>query len=314
MNCFDSLIQLTQAKGKVALACGNFDGVHLGHQQLLSELITYCKTVGATPAIFTFDPHPRKVIGDAKSVALLTSFEHKLKLFARYGIDNIICHHFTQETAQTEAHDFAKHELINPEVCALFVGKEWRFGHKGQGSIKTLEALSLTSNFEVKHIHEIGTPSEKVSSTNIRTHLIKGEMQEAARLLGRNFSLFGQVISGEGIAQGKLGFPTANLEVKNEVTPPSGVYAGYIKIGNQTFKCIINIGYSPTFHDTVTPIKVEAHIFDFSGNLYHHEVEFEFLDFIRPEQKFESKEALINEINQNILTVKEILSKSKTSL
>ena len=314
MNCFDSLIQLTQAKGKVALACGNFDGVHLGHQQLLSELMAYCKTVGATPAIFTFDPHPRKVIGHEASVALLTSFEHKLKLFARYGIENIICYNFTLETATTQAHDFAKNELINSDVCALFVGKEWRFGHRGKGSIETLEVLSLNSEFEVKHIQEIGLATEKVSSTNIRTHIVKGEMKQASNLLGRNFSLLGQVISGEGIAKGKLGFPTANLEVKNEIIPPSGVYAGYIKVGSDVFKCIINIGYSPTFHDTITPTKVEAHILDYTGDLYHQEVELEFLDFIRGEQVFENKESLIKEINQNILTVKEILEKAKTTL
>ncbi|MCK5834255.1 MAG: bifunctional riboflavin kinase/FAD synthetase [Lentisphaeria bacterium] len=314
MNCYDSLIQLTQAKGKIALACGNFDGVHLGHQQLLSQLIDYSESVGATPAIFTFHPHPRKVIGHDKSVALLTSFEHKLKLFAQYGIKHVICHNFTLETAKTDAECFARNELINAEVCALFVGKAWRFGHRGQGSILTLESLGLDSKFEVKTITEIGTTEEKVSSTNIRKHLIKGEMKQASNLLGRNFSLLGQVISGEGIATGKLGFPTANLEVNNEVIPPSGVYAGYIRVHTAVFKCIINVGYSPTFHETVTPTKVEAHIFDFDGDIYHKEVELEFLDFIRPEQKFESKEALIEEINRNIATVKELLSKVKTTL
>jgi len=314
MNCYDSLIQLTQDKGKVALACGNFDGVHLGHQQLLRKLIDYSESVGATPAIFTFHPHPRKVIGHSKSVALLTSFNHKLKLFAQYGITDVICHNFTLETAQTDAECFAKDELINQDVCALFVGKAWRFGHRGEGSIQTLKSLGLDSEFEVKTINEIGNGEEKVSSTNIRKHLLKGEMKQASDLLGRNFSLLGEVVNGEGIAQGKLGFPTANLEVNNEVIPPSGVYAGYMRIAKTIFGCIINVGYSPTFHETVTPTKVEAHIFDFSGDIYHEEVELEFLDFIRPEQKFASKETLIQEINRNIVTVKELLSKTKTTL
>jgi riboflavin kinase/FMN adenylyltransferase len=314
MNCFDSVSELTKDVGKVALACGNFDGVHLGHQQLIKSLILYSQQNGVTPAIFTFHPHPRKVIGHEKSVALLTSFEHKIRLFKRYGIATVICHPFTQKTAKTHAIDFATQQLINPKVTALFVGKNWRFGYHGEGSIETLHRLSLESNFEVNSILEVGHTAEKISSSQIRHHILQGEMVQAAQLLGRNFSLLGQVIRGEGIAQGKLGFPTANLEVNNEVVPPSGVYAGFIKIGQQIYKSIINIGYSPTFHTRTAPTKVEAHIFNFSGDLYQQEIEFEFLDFIRPEKRFSSEECLIQEIKNNIVAVKEILSKAKTTL
>jgi riboflavin kinase/FMN adenylyltransferase len=314
MNCFDSVNELTKNIGKVALACGNFDGVHLGHQQLIKSLIHYSQQNKVTPAIFTFHPHPRKIIGHEKSVALLTSFEHKIKLFKRYGITTVICHPFTQATAQTNAIDFATNQLINPKIIALFVGENWKFGHHGKGSIKTLHQLSLKSDFQVNSITEIRNTTKKISSSNIRHHILQGEMFQAAQLLGRNFSLLGQVIPGEGIAQGKLGFPTANLEVNNEIIPPSGVYAGFIKIGQQIYKSIINIGYSPTFHTKPAPTKVEAHIFDFSGNLYQQEIEFEFIDFIRPEKKFPTKTHLIKEITNNIKTVKQILKTAKTSL
>ncbi len=276
MISFETIDALTASVGPIALACGNFDGVHIGHQHLLADLIAYCDTHTLTPAVFTFTPHPRKVINHAHSVRLLTALDHKIALLERYGIKHLVLHAFTLETAQTEPEDFVKECLVNSGVNAIFVGKEWRFGKKGKGSIETLERLSIAHSFSVKSVSEVFSDAKKASSTTVRTCINNGNMVEAAHLLGRNFTLLAEVVKGEGIAYGKLGFPTANLQVDNEVIPPSGVYAGYIKIDSQVFKCIINVGYSPSFHHEDAPVKVEAHIFDYTGNLYHHQLELEF--------------------------------------
>ncbi len=311
---FESIDELTDSVGPVAVACGNFDGVHIGHQHLLADLISYCEAHQLTPAVFTFSPHPRKVINHEHSVRLLTALDHKISLLERYGIKHLVLHTFTLETAQTEPEDFVTNSLVNSGVKAIFVGKEWRFGKRGGGTIETLQRMSLSHSFCVKSVSEVFTREQKASSTTVRSCIASGNMGEAALLLGRNFTLLAEVVKGEGIACGKLGFPTANLQVDNEVIPPSGVYAGYIKVAAQIFKCIINVGYSPSFHDDQAPVKVEAHIFDYDENLYHREVELEFLDFIRPERKFDSISELIVEIDQNIAKVKQILSEKKTTL
>lgn len=308
MNIFTDIKELTVNQGNVALACGNFDGVHLGHQEVFRQLIEFCEKSGFEPAIFCFSPHPRKVLSGDKTVKLLTSDAHKLRLFSRYGIKNVVVCEFSSAVAMMEPEAFVRSSLINSQVKAVFTGKDWRFGRSGLGDVNTLNQMSSKLNFAVCPVSEVDFGPEKVSSSNIRDHILAGELSQAEKLLGRRFSLLGKVVAGEKIAGGKLKVPTANVACENEIVPPSGVYSGFVKIEGEIHPGIINVGYSPTFHDTESPIKVEFHVFDYDSNLYQKEIEVEFVSFIRGEKKFSSIESLKREISANVVTARSILA------
>lgn len=308
MNIFTDIKELTEKQGNVALACGNFDGVHLGHQEVFRQLIEFCKKKGYEPAIFCFSPHPRKVLSGDKTVKLLTSDAHKLRLFKRYGIKNVVVCEFSRAVAMMEPELFVSHSLINSKVKAVFTGKGWRFGRSGLGNVDTLNLMSSKLGFAVCPVSEVDFGPEKVSSSNVRDHILAGELNQAEKLLGRRFSLLGNVVAGEQIAGIRLNVPTANIACENEIIPPSGVYSGFVKIEDETYPGIINVGYSPTFHDTESPIKVEFHVFDYDSDLYKKEIEVEFVSFIRGEKKFDSIESLKKEISANVVTARSTLA------
>ncbi len=308
MNVFGSVNELTASQGKVALACGNFDGVHRGHQKVFRQLMSFCKDKDITPAAFTFEPHPRKVLSGDSTVKLLTSASHKQLLLKHYGIEHIVVHKFDQETAMMDPELFVSRCLVNSDVEAVFTGRGWRFGRSGLGGVNTLLGMTEQLGFEVCPVAEVELGLEKVSSSNIRDHILGGELDEAEQLLGRRFSLLGNVIAGEKIAGEKLGFPTANMECGSEVIPPDGVYAGFVRAGDRVYPGIINVGYSPTFHEQGAPVKVEFHLFDFSADLYGQKIEVEFVRFIRGERKFDSIKDLKEEITANITLARSVLA------
>ncbi len=306
MKIFKSVAELTAAVGQVSLACGNFDGVHCGHQHILTVLKESSKKLGTTPVIFTFDPHPRKVIGSENS-SLITATTHKLELFEQYGVGHVVLYNFTRETMNISPEDFIN-ELVNDNVLAVIAGSKWRFGAKGAG---TIETLRQQKRCDVIAADEVMGGVEKISSTTIRQHITTGEMRDAKRLLGRYFSLEGKIIQGDQIASKVIGVPTANIEVRGEVLPQNGIYAGLAKLNGITYPGVINVGYSPTFHTDDAPVKVEIHIFDFDQNIYGENLEIKFVEFIRGEEKFDSTESLIKQIFADIEEAKRILEKEK---
>lgn len=312
MNVYDNINSLTADAGNIALACGNFDGIHQGHQRVFAELVTFCKKQNLKPVIFSFDPHPRKVLLGDHTVQLLTSLDHKLQLFERYGINHTVIFPFSKEVAAMSPEYFVKNCLTNSSVKAVFAGQQWRFGHRGSGNIDTLK--SLADGFSVQAIEELASVTEKISSSHIRQHLINGELQTAERFLGRRFSVLGTIVRGEQVAGRLLNCPTANLSSLNEVIPPNGIYAGFGKFDSKVYPGVINVGYSPTFHDESAPTKVEFHVFDFDDDLYGKEMEVEFVEFVRGEIKFDSVDELILEIQNDIARCRKILTNLETTM
>ncbi|MGL4854569.1 MAG: bifunctional riboflavin kinase/FAD synthetase [Lentisphaeria bacterium] len=306
MLCFASTHELISKCGQVAIACGNFDGLHIGHQKLLHTLLDFCTKNHCTPAVFTFLPHPRKVLHSNEKLELLTSHNHKLQLLERYGINHVVQFPFTSDIAKMSPEKFCL-ELITPSVKAIFAGTNWRFGSNGSGSINLLKSLENNCSTEIFAIDELTINHEKISSSNIRKHLKNGDLATVAKLLGRNFSMLGKVVKGDQIAGKTLGFPTANLAYDNEIFPPNGVYAGFMKLDHTIYHGVIVIGNSPTFNAQEKPTKIEFHAINFNKNIYDYDIEIEFIKFIRPEMNFSSIDALISEIKLNLTQATEIL-------
>ncbi len=277
------------SEGETALAVGNFDGVHLGHQSLIKKALEFAEAKNLTPAVLTFHPHPLKVFKREKFLTL-TPVEEKQRLIKLYGIQRVYLLKFDEELYNLSAREFVEEVLVGRLKCkALVVGENFRFGRKREGDVKLLQKLSRIYGFEffahpVIHINDM-----HISSTRIRRFLREGRVEEAARLLGRPYKLIGRVIKGQG--RGKsLGFPTANLECENEVIPRNGVYACFAEVKGSLMKSVVNIGCTPTFGGE--EITIEAHIIGLNEDIYGNRVGLYFIKRLREERKFGSIEEL----------------------
>lgn len=281
------------------LALGNFDGVHKGHQELINKIVQKAKTNGGLAAAFIFDPHPIKVICPEKAPKLLVTSERKAKLMAELGIDILIYQNFTHDISCWTPEHFVQEILIDKlAVKEVFIGFNYSFGYKGQGSPELLVRLGEKLGFGVNITEPVEVKGQLVSSSLIRQLLKVGEIKNAIALLGNKPMLEAKIIRGENRGA-SIGFPTANLEVNQELmSPGSGVYAGQIMIRNASYKCVVNIGTKPTFHEDY-PLTVEAHIIDFKEDIYGEEIELFFIDKIRDEKKFMSIEQLVEQIRQD---------------
>ena len=310
--------ELKHLHPRIAIACGFFDGLHIGHQKVIHELKEYCEVHSLEPVIFTFDPHPRSILVHEEKPKLLTSSRHKVHLLKKMGIDVAIVSPFTKITAQQSPELFVSSCLTHDqiEVKAIFSGTEWHFGHKGQGTTETLKMLGDKYDFEVIPVEEEIFEEQKVSSSDIRNMIQHGLMDLVEMQLNRRFTLLGHVTHGAQIASKSLKHPTANLATDNEVFPPNGVYAGYAHLEDgKAYPGVLNIGNCPTFYSETEPehYKLEFFIFDFDRDIYGQQMEVEFVEFIRPELNFDSTEELIEEIKNDVLIGKEILSVTEPS-
>ncbi|MEI6084027.1 MAG: bifunctional riboflavin kinase/FAD synthetase [Verrucomicrobiota bacterium] len=264
---------------KANLAIGVFDGVHLGHQRVISE----ARAAGGTAVALTFDPHPIRTLRPDQAPLLLTSTEHKLALFRHLGLDACLLVKFDKAFSETPAERFIEQISTCRQVC---VGTRFHFGHGRTGNVALMEKLAPRYGFTVKEIQSVHTPAgEMISSTAVRKHLLAGNLDRAAAMLGRQFSILGTVEHGDHRGH-ELGFPTANLNPRNEVLPPDGVYAVRVRLADATLTGVVNIGVRPTFAGTAR--RLEVHILDFDQGLYGQEIEVEFVRHLRPEQKFAS--------------------------
>ncbi len=281
-----------------AVTVGTFDGVHLGHQQILKELDKCASEFGCFRVLVTFHPHPRLVVSqkNGKQVLLLTTLEEKLDILKKSGLDAVLVIPFTKEFSQTSYQDFVKKILVDRlKVKSMVVGHDHAFGRNREGHPAQLKAIAKQYGFSVKVLEPYYVAGEIVSSTRIRNAVLAGDMNTTSRLLGRLYSVRG--IVGHGNRRGKdLGFPTANLEMndQNKLIPKTGVYAIDVILRNQRYSGMMNIGHRPTFN--FDPLTLEAHIFNFSGSIYGESIEVEFKKFIRDEIKFKSVEELRNQM------------------
>ena len=302
---------------RIVIAIGIFDGVHIGHQHLLNHLLKMSKKHNATPIALTFYPHPREVLRPDAPHAQLVPQNEKIKLLHQYGVEGTVTIPFTKEFSIMRPKEFIEKILNSHQVrlCGICVGREWRFGANGSGDISLLKDYSEKGHFDFTAVEELLSGSEKVSSTSIRRAIASGSLEFAEKMLGRPYSLFGNVEEGRKIASSVLGHPTANLNINSGIIPPNGLYAGYVVYNNKKYDAAIVIGTSPTFkHQFGEQRRVEVHLLDFSASLYEMNVEIIFKKYIREERVFSSADELKTQIKNDIEIIKaELRNKNSNS-
>lgn len=293
---------------KLVVGLGNFDGVHIGHQKLISELLALAREVEGIPAVFTFHPHPLAVLKPESCPPLLLSQESKQKFIARLGVDILLLAPFDVIFASLSPKDFIKtvlHEEIGTR--GVVVGYNYTFGHRGKGTPALLEELSSVYNYQVRVVPPVMVVGQAVSSTLIRGLLMKGEVAEAAKFLGYYPFMEGQVVAGERRGS-TLGFPTANLEIDQTLlVPANGVYSAKVHIDGDTYYGVANIGVKPTFQGKMR--NLEVHLLDFYKDLYGKQIKVSFTRRLREEKRFSTPTDLIKQIERDILDAREEWSK-----
>ncbi len=273
---------------------GTFDGFHLGHQSILEKIKKIAAAKNLLSTIVTFDPHPKKVLGNnnAGDVSILTTTEEKLRIFREAKIDQVAVIPFNREFALTPPAEFVRKILVEKlAVKEMVIGHDHHFGRNRQGGLEELQQLGKELQFSVSRVPGFSLNGELISSSLIRKLLEAGEVEKAARYMGRPYSLFGVVVKGDGRGK-KMGFPTANIDPHHEdkLIPATGVYAVDVVMETLLYKGMMNIGTRPTFEfDSLT---LEVHIFNFDAQIYGKPLEVRFKKFTRPERKFPGMEAL----------------------
>lgn len=288
---------------QTTVALGNFDGIHLGHRELIKNTINLAKTSKTIPSVFTFNCNFNEFKLGSKDKALMSQAQKQL-LLEELGIELLYLVNFCDEIKNMTPEEFVR-EIICKKLNAetVIVGFNFMFGHKAKGNVRDLQLLSKKYDFKVVIIDPIVKDNNLISSTLIRELISRGDMADANEMLGRNYSMRGKVISGKGRGK-KLGFATANLKCDtNYISPINGVYETVVKYKNNKYKSITNIGTNPTFSDV--KFSIETHIIDFDRDIYGEYIEVEFLNFIRKEQKFNIIDDLIKQVNTDIEKVKQ---------
>ena len=282
---------------KTIVTIGTFDGIHIGHQKILKNLIRTANNEGKKSVLLTFFPHPRMVLQKENKILLLNTIKEKSGLLEKMGLDYLIIHPFSRDFSRLTALDFVRDILVNKlNTSRLIIGYDHHFGKNREGNIHQLKEYSLLYDFKVEEIPAQDIDDVSVSSTKIRTALKDGNLKTANNYLGYHYMLNGTVVSGKKLG-GTIGFPTANIEIKEpyKLIPKTGVYIIRTYINTILYTGMMNIGFNPTVlgkHQTI-----EAHLFDFNEDLYGKEITIEFIYFLREEHKFESVEELVIQLN-----------------
>ena len=284
---------------KTCAAIGIFDGVHRGHQYLIKQMLATAQRLGARPMVITFFPHPAHVLKPDLKLGYLTSLGRRFHLFSDLGVAACLVVRFNRSFAQIRPQKFIKDILVKKlGIKAVFVGNDFRFGKDRRGDIALFQRLGPQYGYEMHVVSGLKHGGEVISSTRIRQLIGAGKLNEATRLLGRRVSVSGVVVKGS--ERGKsLGFPTANVDYEEDILPPQGVYVVKVLLGKKEHPAIANIGTRPSFEKQISKLYLEAHILNFSKNIYGRFLEVEFLKKIRNEKKFTSPQQLIRQIQKD---------------
>lgn len=303
MNIILAQSDFNAGPGGVCLAIGVFDGVHLGHQTVIGKAREMAQRIGAASAVVTFDAHPNAVVAPKNVPPLIYPLSKKLRVIGSLGIDIARVIHFDKAFSEITGEQFVRDlHLQAGGLRAICVGETFMFGHRRSGDVALLKRLGNELGFEVHAMPDVLLDGEPVSSTRIREAVRAGQFALAGQLLGRAYSLCGLVDFGASVGQ-KLGFPTANLDVEGTLVPPTGVYAADALTAGKRCRAAVNIGYRPTLQCSPTSelkLAVEAHLLNFSGNLYGQELELTFIKKLRDEHKFQSFDALREQIGRDV--------------
>ena len=296
-----------------AVTIGAYDGVHLGHRALLADLSARAAAAGLSTVVVTFDRHPASVVRPESAPRQLTGLEQKLELLADAGIARTVVIPFDEARANESAEDFVREVLVDQLGARLVVvGEDFHFGHGRKGNVGLLRELGAEHGFEVVGVRLTGDDTEAVSSTRIRSLIAGGDVEGAARLLGRPHEVRGSVVRGDGRGGPELGFPTANLAVPPEIALPGiGIYAGwYTRPDGATHPAAISVGRRPTFYDSAdappAPL-VEAYVLDFDADLYGEEARVSFVERLRGEERFERVSDLVEQMHRDVDRARAVL-------
>lgn len=280
------------------LTLGVFDGLHLGHQLIISRVVERARETGAVPTVITFDPHPREVLHPESAPPLLQTFDQKVEAFGMLGVEQTIVIRFTREFAHVRAEEFLKdvvHERLHAKE--VYLGRGFAFGRGRGGDIELLRKVSGQLGFFADEVPEVRLRGQRISSSRIRGLLSQGRVNLARRMLGRPYGVEGRVV--RGAERGRtIGFPTANLQPQNRVIPHAGVYVTATLIEGIWRRSVTNIGVRPTFEKEAEP-SVETFVMDWGGDLYGDVVRVRFLHRLRDERRFESVEELKRQIDSD---------------
>jgi riboflavin kinase/FMN adenylyltransferase len=296
------------AKTPIALTIGNFDGIHLGHQAMLSRLKDAASRLGLPACVMTFEPHPREFFAPDQAPIRLTSMREKLTCLIQAEVDCIHICRFNYDFARIGAEQFIA-DILKKELAVrwLLVGDDFRFGARRAGDFAMLQALSAENNFTVEATPSVTIDGQRVSSTAIREALASGDLNKAGKLLGRPYSISGRVVDGDKLGK-QLGFPTANIQLKHNRPPLSGIFAvsvcGAIHASPVTpLPAVASLGVRPTTHDNGKPV-LEVHLFDFNQEIYGQHLQVNFLHKLRDEEKYRDIDTLIRQIEQDVAQAK----------
>lgn len=307
MKLIDGIRHLTTPLGGSVLTIGNFDGVHLGHRVLLQRVVKLAKEAGVPSVVMTFEPHPVKVLHPDRHMTRIFDFEDQRKCLEEEGIDILVVEPFSREFSQVTAERYLNEWIFRPfSPRAVIVGYDFSFGAERKGSIEFLRLRALELGFDVEVIPPVKVDGELCSSTRIRQALDGGDLALANRLLGRLFYVEGLVERGAGRGR-TIGIPTANLRTHAETLPAKGVYAVFATTRAGRYKAVVNIGSNPTFVPG-GPVSVEAHLLDFSGDVYGERLKLEFVQRLRAERKFSGANELVAQIKLDIEKGREVLA------
>jgi riboflavin kinase/FMN adenylyltransferase len=318
MTIIHSADQLKASERRISLAIGFFDGVHLGHQQIIRHTVSDARRKEGIALVITFDRHPNTVVAPARVPPLIYSLPQKLRTIETLGADNLLLIHFDKAFSEQTGEAFIRslvQDLGPASVSSVCVGANFVFGHKRGGNVELLKRLGAELNFSVHGLAAVSLDGKAVSSTRIRDAIARGELDAVNQMLGRAYSFAGTVVRGDNLGQ-KLGFPTANLDTNGLALPPNGVYVIHAEIRHASAlnsqssvshtppptrrRGVLNIGIRPTLQNPAPQLRVEAHLLDFEGDLYGQEMEISLGGKLREEQKFASLAELREQIARDI--------------
>jgi riboflavin kinase/FMN adenylyltransferase len=321
MERVTDLLRCAPPPGGSAVTIGAYDGVHLGHRALLAELQTRATGDDLATVVVTFDRHPATVVRPESAPKLLCDLEQKLELLEEVGVDRTVVITFDEERANETAEEFVSEVLVSRLGARLVVvGEDFHFGHGRKGNVDLLRRMGEDAAFEVDGISLRADVArgdavvEPISSTRVRTLLADGRVEEAADLLGRAHQVRGPVVGGDRRGGSELGFPTANVDVPEEIClPANGIYAGWYErpADGTRWEAAISVGRRPTFYGSEGAVLVEAYLLDFSGDLYGEEARVSFVARLRDEIAFDTTEALIEQMNRDVATTRARLTRQR---
>jgi len=292
---------------KVCVAIGVFDGVHLGHQQVIRQTMADAVQHQALSVVVTFDKHPNAIVAPERMPPLIYPLEKKLGVIESLGVSATYLIEFTKEFSAIPAEQFVR-DLARDfkNIQSICVGSNFTFGHKRGGNVDLLRNLGKELNFQVHGLASVALDGQPVSSTRVREMIRAGNLDLANQMLGRTYSLCGRVVKGDGIGR-KIGFATANLDVHGLALPPTGVYAARCDVSGIVYCAAVNIGYRPTLSSPTPKLQVEAHLLDFDADIYGETLELTFVRKLRDEQKFPSPAALRDQIARDVEAARQAL-------